>query len=224
MKIVFDDRIIAAAPDLEVVVLETPVVNRFTCDELWNEVTAAANSIATYKLEDIRKRPAIAATRNAYKALGKEPNRYRPSAEALCRRVVKGKGLYRTTTVVDIVNLVSLVSGHSIGAFDADRIEGGTLTLGVGAHDEPYEAIGRGSLNIESLPVFRDAVGGIGTPTSDNVRTQLTMSTTRILVTLNCYGESEIGNSISLDMLASLLVDYAGADPDMSIVWHKARK
>ncbi len=50
MKIVFDDRIIAAAPDLEVVVLETPVVNRFTCDELWNEVTAAANSIATYKL------------------------------------------------------------------------------------------------------------------------------------------------------------------------------
>ncbi|MDE6463635.1 MAG: hypothetical protein K2L16_03255 [Muribaculaceae bacterium] len=221
MNIQFDSRIAEAAPDLEVIVVETPVTNPPTPDELWRELEAAAASVATCDITEIRHRPAIAATRDAYKALGKEPNRYRPSAEALCRRVVNGKGLYRTTTIVDIVNLVSLITGHSIGAFDADRIEGDTLTLGAGRHDEPYEAIGRGQLNIENLPVFRDAVGGIGTPTSDNVRTQLSADTRRLLVTINCYGQAEQGNELTVDLLCSLLHDYAGADPQMSITHHR---
>ena len=81
---------------------------------------------------DIRNIPAIADTRIAYKALGKDPARYRPSAEALSRRAVQGKGLYQVSNVVDLLNLVSLRSGFSIGGWDADRIEGPAV-LGVGA-------------------------------------------------------------------------------------------
>ena len=124
---------------------------------------------------------------------------------------MQGKGLYRTLTVIDIVNIVSMLSGHSIGAFDADRIEGASLTLGVGRAGEPYEAIGRGLLNIESLPVYRDACGGIGTPTSDNERTALRPDTCHLLVTFNMYGESECGNREAVAMLAEFLVRHAAA-------------
>ncbi len=190
------------------VLIEAAVTDGPTPDALWAEIEAAAAEVALLPMEAVNKRPAIAATRAAYKALGKEPNRYRPSAEALCRRCVKGVGLYRSLAIIDLINLVSLRTGHSIGAFDADRIEGDTLTLGVGRPGEPYEAIGRGQLNIGHLPVYRDAAGGIGTPTSDNDRTKLTAETTRLLVTLNMYDGADDG---SLDLTVRLLRQYAGA-------------
>ena len=106
----------------------------------------------------INQLPAIHSSREAYKKLGKEPSRYRLSAEALLRRVVKGKGLYHINNAVDALNLVSAKSGFSIGGYDVDKIEG-TINLGVGKTNEPYQAIGRGELNIEFLPLFRDQLG-----------------------------------------------------------------
>lgn len=217
MEVKISPEVAAAAPGLKVVVFETSVVNAPTTDGLWQRLSDVAARVGTIAMEQVRHRPAIAATRGAYKALGKEPNRYRPSAEALMRRVVSGKELYRTTAIVDLINLASLETGHSIGAFDADKIEGGALTLGVGRPGEPYAAIGRGQLNIECLPVFRDAAGGIGTPTSDNERTALSESTRNLLVTLNCYGDCETGNAAAVDLIRSLLIEYASASPEMNI-------
>ena len=45
------------------------------------------------------------------------------------RRMVKGMELYRTSAVIDLINLLSVACGHSIGGFDADRIDGDTVTL-----------------------------------------------------------------------------------------------
>lgn len=132
----------------------------------------------------------IFATRQAYKRLGKDPNRYRPSAEALRRRILRGLPLYKIDTLVDIINLVSIRSGYSIGGFDADKIVGG-LELGVGKEGEVYHGIGRGELNIAGLPVYRDGVAGVGTPTSDEERTKIEMSTTSLLMILNGYSGKE---------------------------------
>lgn len=200
------------APGLKVIAVEANVSNGPTTDVLWNEICRAAADIrAAMPMEGINKRPAIAATRAAYKALGKEPNRYRPSAEALCRRCVKGLELYRSLAVIDLINLLSIVTGHSIGGFDLDAIAGPDLTLGVGREGEPYEAIGRGQLNIACLLVFRDAVGGVGTPTSDNDRTKLSLSTSRLLMTINMYGPSEMDEAAVIELTRRLLHDYAGA-------------
>ena len=153
----------------------------------------------------------IQATREAYKRCGKDPSRYRPSAEALCRRILKGSPLYQIDTLVDLINVVSIASGYSIGGFDADKIEGDTLTLGIGRAGEPYEGIGRGELNIEGMPVYRDARGGIGTPTSDNERTKLTLQTTRLLTIINGYSGEE-GLREAGDYMQELLRRYAGSD------------
>lgn len=221
MEIAFDPQIKNAAPGLEVVIIEADINNGPTSDELWQLIEQTTAQIAaTYPMESVRHRPAIDAARNVYKALGKDPNRYRPSAEALCRRAVKGLELYRTLAMIDLINLVSLRTGHSIGGFDAGHICGNLLTLGVGRDGEPYEAIGRGELNIAGLPVFRDAIGGIGTPTSDNVRTALSESTRRVLLTVNYYGTCEDGNKTATDMLADLMRHFVAAS-NMNITSHR---
>ena len=145
------------------------VKNTAFCEGLWKEINAFTEDLTTTtQMEDIKRQPVIAATREAYKRCGKDPGRYRPSAEALRRRLMRGIPLYQIDTLVDLINLVSLRTGHSIGGFDADKIQGNRLELGIGKAEEPFEGIGRGVLNIEGLPVYRDSLGGIGTPTSDH--------------------------------------------------------
>ena len=211
MEIRFEDTIRGAAPGLTVVTVEADITNVDTTDELWGLLARACDDIrAVTELPDINKRPGIKATREVYKALGKEPNRYRPSSEALCRRAVKGMELYRINALVDLINVLSLLSGYSIGGFDASKIDGEVLTLGVGRDEEPFEAIGRGQLNICGMPVYRDNIGGIGTPTSDNERTKLDLSTTRLLMCINIYGEEMPVDDTSA-MAVSLLEKYADA-------------
>jgi DNA/RNA-binding domain of Phe-tRNA-synthetase-like protein len=211
MEIRFEDVIRSAAPGLRVVAIEADVTNPETSDELWSLITRGAEDIhGVMEMADINKRPGIRATRNAYKALGKEPNRYRPSSEALCRRIVKGMELYRINTLVDLINLISFQSGYSIGGFDLDKIEGDTLTLGVGRDGEPFEGIGRGVLNIANMPVYRDNIGGVGTPTSDNERTKLSTETTRLLMCINIYGE-EMPIDDVVGLTSSLLERFANA-------------
>ena len=142
------------------------------------------------KIEDISKLPTIQSSRKGYKALGKDPARYRLSAEALLRRVVKGKGFYHINNVVDLLNLVSAKSGYSIGGYDADKIIG-NIKLSIGQKEEPYQAIGRGKLNIEYLPVFRDDLGAFGSPTSDSTRTMVTANTTHFLMLIFNFGKHE---------------------------------
>lgn len=211
MEIDFEPQLSAGAPGLRLMVFDARVVNAPTPDPLWNELMAAAAEIRSrYPIEQVNKRPAIAATRAAYKAFGKEPNRYRPSSEALCRRAVKGLELYRSLALIDLINLLSMVSGHSIGGFDADKFVGPVLTLGVGREGEPYEAIGRGQLNIAGMPVYRDALGGVGTPTSDNDRTKLGPDTSRLMMIVNIYG-AEMPEPDIEAMAVRLLTQYASA-------------
>ena len=211
MNIEIEDIIKNVAPQLQVVAIEADVINCDTPDDFWTELTQEALRIAQlYDLSQINKRPGIAATRAAYKALGKEPNRYRPSSEALCRRAVKGMELYRINALVDIINLISMRSGYSIGGFDADCIQGDLLRLGAGRAGEVFNAIGRGQLNIEGLPLYRDAVGGIGTPTSDEERTKLSITTRRLLMCINIYQEEmPIGDVV--DLSCQLLERYCQA-------------
>ncbi len=211
MKIIVEDAIKNAAPLLKVVTVEADVTNTATDDALWQLLLDEGERIrSSYQMPDVARRPGIAATRAAYKALGKEPNRYRPSSEALCRRFIKGMELYRIDALVDIINLISVRSGYSIGGFDADKIAGDTLLLGVGRENEPFEAIGRGLLNIASLPVYRDEVGGVGTPTSDNERTKLDLSTRRLLMCINIYGE-EMSIDDTVALTRQLIEKYCDA-------------
>jgi DNA/RNA-binding domain of Phe-tRNA-synthetase-like protein len=208
MEIQISTKIREACPQLSLAIITCQVENTETSTEFWQEMDAEINRIkATFPIEEINKRPEIAATRKAYKALGKDPNRYRPSAEALCRRIVRDIPVYQVSTLVDIINLVSIRSGFSIGGFDADKIQG-DVDLGVGTSEDEFEAIGRGLMNVEGLPLYRDRIGGIGTPTSDNERTKISNDTTRLRLIINGYS-GKAGLQEAVNHTIELLGKYA---------------
>jgi DNA/RNA-binding domain of Phe-tRNA-synthetase-like protein len=126
--------------------------------------------------------------------------------------MLQGKELYQIDTLVDLINLASIAYGYSIGGFDADKFVGDTLTLGIGRAGEPYEGIGRGLLNIEGLPVYRDAEGGVGTPTSDHERTKITLQTTHLVVLINGYDGNEQRVTDNARFIQQLLRQYAASD------------
>ena len=118
-----------------------------------------------------------------------------------------------------LINLASIAYGYSIGGFDQDQIVGDTLTLGIGREGEPYEGIGRGTLNIEGLPVYRDQMGGIGTPTSDHERTKITLGTTRLLSIVNGYDGNKDNTLRCAQYIQELLHRYANSDGGEIIVF-----
>jgi DNA/RNA-binding domain of Phe-tRNA-synthetase-like protein len=140
-----------------------------------------------YRLDEVNKIEIIAETRRAYKKTGGDPNRYRPSADSLIRRIVKGMGIYHINNVVDVLNLVSVQSGYSIGGYDLQAIIS-SIELGIGREGEPYTGIGRGELNIMNLPVLRDKLGAFGTPTSDSQRTMIQETTKEIIFVFYDFG------------------------------------
>ena len=192
MKVIVSNEIESVCPSFIGAAVEAQVVNSGYCQPLWDEIHALEDKFRKeLTTESLKQLPGIAATRRVYKACGKDPSRYRPASEQLIRRMLQGKELYQIDTLVDLVNLASIAFGYSIGGFDADKFVGDTLTLGIGREGEPYEGIGRGIINIAGLPVYRDAEGGVGTPTSDNERTKMTLGTTHLVVLINGYDGNE---------------------------------
>jgi DNA/RNA-binding domain of Phe-tRNA-synthetase-like protein len=162
----------------------------------------------------------ILATRSGYKALGKDPSRYRGSAEALLRRILSGKSFPQINSIVDIINLVSLESRLPIGLYDLAHVQG-EINFRIGRTGETYKGIGKYDLNLEGLPVFCDEAGPHGSPTSDSERTMVTPSTRSIAAIIvlaatkgwnrpakNCLSycsatqrEAELKSRLSLDLL-----------------------
>ncbi len=213
MKVVVSEEIESVCPGFVGACLDAKVENSNFSQTLWDEIHAWGEKYkSTLTTESLKDMSGIAATRKVYRACGKDPSRYRPASEALIRRMLQGKELYQRDTLVDLVNLASIVFGYSIGGFDADKFEGETLTLGVGKAGEPYEGIGRGMINIEGLPVYRDSRGGVGTPTSDNERTKMSIDTTHLVVLINGYDGNEENVSRNAEYIQELLKKYCNSD------------
>ena len=209
-NIIIENTVHDLCPDIRVGVLLMGVDVAPSSDTLLNFIEKNLADIESQlTTPDIHSLPALAATRVAYKALGKDPSRYRPSAEALLRRVVKGKGLYRVNNVVDALNLISVNSGFSIGGYNLEKING-DVRLGRGEENEPYEAIGRGKLNIAGLPVLRDGLGAFGSPTSDSTRTMATPDMKYFLTVFFDFNKNEeLENTV--EKFAGWLEEFTGA-------------
>ena len=210
----------SVCPEFVGACVEAQVMNSPYCGELWQEIKALGERFRSeLTTESLKDMTSIAATRRVYKACGKDPSRYRPASEALIRRMLQGKELYQRDTLVDLVNLASIAYGYSIGGFDADKFVGNTLTLGIGREGEPYEGIGRGLLNICGLPVYRDAEGGVGTPTSDNERTKMTLDTRHLVVLINGYDGNEQRVRENAQYIQQLLRKYCQSDGGLYFIY-----
>ena len=200
------DTIRNLVPEINLGLISADVVFEKENQVLQDAINEEIQRISEIKIENVKNIPQIKSSREAYKALGKEPARYRLSAEALHRRIIKGKALYQISNLVDTINLASVKTGYSIGGYDEAMIEGDVI-FDLGKKDEDYEAIGRGKMNIENLPVFRDEKSAFGSPTSDSLRTMITKKTSEIFLIVINFGRHD-NFEIELKQIRNLFADY----------------
>lgn len=115
--------------------------------------------------------PTVAALRSLFRAAGCDPTRYRPSSEALLRRVLKGDDLPAIHPLVDLNNCLSILL-----AVPCCVVGEGTftppVTLRAGRPGESYDSL-RGPFNLEGKPLLEDAGGPFGTPITDSQRVKV---------------------------------------------------
>lgn len=75
-------------------------------------------------------------------------------------------------------------------------------------------------INIEGLPVYRDQIGGVGTPTSDNERTKMELKTTHLMVLINGYDGNEDQVRANAEFIQTLLRKYCQSDGGHYFLYH----
>lgn len=181
MKLTIDSKVKEEGVSLAYTVLE--FVNKEHDETIWQELLNPLLQMiqSNDTVETIKENPQIAATKKIYRALGKDPARFRPSSDSLWRRVVQQKGLYQINALVDLNNYFSLKWKLPFGAYDLEKVSE-PIQLTLGEAGERYAGIGNKSVNIENLLVLADEAGPFGSPTADSTRGMIAAGTTRALL------------------------------------------
>lgn len=164
-----------------------------------------------FTLESLAESAPVRGVREMFRRWGVDPSKYRPSSEALLRRVIQGKGLYRVSNLVDIGNLGSIETGWPYGCYDRAKIHP-PIAFRHGLPGETYEGIGKRIWHLEGRPVLADAQGPFGSPISDSTRSMITEAASKALVVV--YVPVTVENSsveTALETLAERLSEYARA-------------
>lgn len=144
---------------------------------LRDELAGVAGKLARQlTVEALAQDPTARAVRAMFRDWGLDPSKYRPSSEALLRRVAQGKGISFVSNVVDIVNLGSIETGWPYGCYDRDHVSP-PVEFRLGVAGETYHGIGRRVWHLAGRPVLADAEGPFGSPISDSTRTMVTGET-----------------------------------------------
>ena len=153
-------------------------------DRLWNHIETLSQRMASaFTLERLAENAQIAAVRGLQKSFGFDPTRYRPSSEALLRRVLKGQGLHQVNSAVDVNNLCSLEWLLPMCIYDLRNVNGEPCVR-IGEPGEQYPGIGRQMFQAENKVIIADASGVMGSTVSDSERTKVTTATTDILLAI----------------------------------------
>jgi DNA/RNA-binding domain of Phe-tRNA-synthetase-like protein len=165
-----------------------------------------------FTIESLAEAAPIRAVRAMFRGWDMDPSKYRPSSEALLRRVVQGKGLYRVSNVVDVGNLGSIESGWPYGCYDRSKITP-PIVFRHGVAGERYEGIGKRTWHLEGRPVLADPIGPFGSPISDSTRTMITESAREILMVIYApSGADDSSIEAAMDRLIDRLSRFAGAE------------
>jgi DNA/RNA-binding domain of Phe-tRNA-synthetase-like protein len=151
-------------------------------ERLWGAIEQLCRRLAgEYKLDNLGADSGITAVRGMQKAFGFDPTRYRPSSEALLRRVIKGLGIYQINTAVDVNNWCSLEFLLPMCIYDLRTVRG-QICIRVGEAGEEYQGIGRQVFQMEGKVIVTDDTGVMGNTVSDSERTKVTCTTQEIFL------------------------------------------
>ncbi|GED34049.1 tRNA-binding protein [Brevibacillus centrosporus] len=118
--------------------------------------------------------------RAAFKQAGIDPSRYRPSSEALLRRLLQGNAFFWINSAVDINNFFSVHHALPFGIYDQDQLVG-DVVFRIGRADDIYEGLNGREVNMEGKLLLADENGAFGSPIVDSKRTSVTESSRNLM-------------------------------------------
>ncbi|MER6143557.1 phenylalanine--tRNA ligase beta subunit-related protein [Streptomyces sparsogenes] len=208
-----DPAVVALRPDYRALLITAEGLRPGPSDEFSEGMLAAAESTARELLGDgaVEQHPHIAAWREAFRAFGAKPQRTRPSAEALLRRV--SAGLPRVDRLTDIYNAISVAHVLPLGGEDLDHYAG-PARLVRASGDETFETTAGGEAVVEHPApgevVWRDDAGVTCRRWNwrQCTRTRLTHTTTRAMFVLDALGPlDDAALTAAGEALATALTD-----------------
>ena len=127
--------------------------------------------------------PGVEPARRMFRSLGVDPTRIRPASEALLRRALKRRELYRINQLVDVGNWCSLDFLLPLGLYDRGSLRG-TVNIRQGSEGESYIGIANKVVNLSGRYTLADDEGPFGSPVTDSLRTSIQTTTTECLMTI----------------------------------------
>ena len=126
MKLIIDVKLKTRFSDLTVLTCNIKDVKvekqNAELEKFKGEITEKAKE--KYDLNSVRNLPTFRAYRDFFWRVGIDPTKNRPAAEALIRRVLRGRTMPRINTLVDAYNLASIKTEMALAAFDANKLKG----------------------------------------------------------------------------------------------------
>lgn len=180
---------------------------------LWAELEKLSGSIAKENAgKTAGQVVGVDEARALYRKVGLDPTKTRPSSEALLRRVIKGKGLYRIHPLVDLFNLASLESLLPVGLYDLSRVVGDEVVVRIGAEGWGFDGIRKDRVNVAGRLCVADEQGPFGSPTSDSARTSIEGHVESALAIFFAPADGVLGRLRgALERASSLARTYLGA-------------
>lgn len=182
IEIIIGEELQKVCPEMTLGCIQAHVKVESSSNDLWQEINSCCDGLKSeIRIEDLASLLRIKDGREVYKKLGKVPSKYRLSSEALIRRILQGKGVYKINNIVEINNLISLKSKFPIGSYNIANLYS-PISLVIGKEGQQYKGIGKEFINIENLPVLTDSMGSFGSPTSDSERAMITTDVSEIVM------------------------------------------
>ncbi|MEU1374170.1 phenylalanine--tRNA ligase beta subunit-related protein [Streptomyces triculaminicus] len=207
--VAIDPAVRTLRPDYRALVVVAEGLLPGPSDEASEKLLASAEETARAWLADAapEDHPHLAAWREAFRAFGAKPQRTRPSAEALLRRVPAG--LPRVDRLTDIYNAISVAHVLPLGGEDLDHYAGPARLIRA-TGEEPFATTAGGETVVEHCPpgevVWSDDAGVTCRRWNwrQCARTRLTLTTTRAVFILDALGPMD---DEALDAAGQALVD-----------------
>ena len=159
----------------------------------------------------------ISEWRKVFKKVGTDPNRYRPSVEALYRRISKQNYLDTIHSAADINNFFSLQYQVPIGIYDVDKLKG-AIQIRVGNNDD-YTGINGRDIQMKNKILTSDELGPFGSPYVDSERSAVTLKTKNAIQFIYLQPSMEINQANKLvHSLRDMFVQIHGGTAHDSII------
>lgn len=161
--------------------------------------------------------PGIQEWRQIFKKTGKDPNRYRHSAEALYRRIQKQNYLSSIQSAIDVNNFFSLQYQVPIGIYDMEKLQG-PVSVRIGEENEEYPGLNGRMNSLNHLIISSDEFGPFGSPYVDSNRSPVTEATKNALQIIYIQPSTDLENANRLtESLMKMFLQIHGGDASYQI-------